>query len=269
MKRDYEGHRDDKNLEDFSQHTQGCSIVEAFFNQRHISFRQNEEESIKKECFQYILSSDLKVQVITAMVSDNKIGQPSLVIEQRGVRFSNGHYSPGRIRGSKADYIFFVIFLPNKTHQMLITTPSKMVDYLNWFYDVQEEGERETIRASKAARAKAIEEWKMAYKIDSAGKQRIVAPMLVEDLVKRQVPFITATQIPAPVSDKVITTESLAESLNICQKTDRYVSIEKPKEKKIKPSYKIVIDGLNFKFTKENITEEKIMEVVMLLAKNG
>lgn len=185
MSRTYSGHIDDKNKLDLGLHKKACSVIERLYTNNGNSLTNNDEESIKKDCFQYIDSEGKKIQVISATVTDHENG-PALVIENHGIQYKNKnrkmrHY-PGRIRGSKADVIFFVLYMNEGKVRVVKTHPNKIIDYLNRFCNAQKSTGKRPERDSKIARKLALEQWNLAYKIDSNGTVRMIAPITVAEL---------------------------------------------------------------------------------------
>lgn len=187
MNRTYGGHIDDRKREDINLHKDAASRIETLYKNLGKTLIPNDDESIMKHCYHWTDSDNNKIQVIAARTLRSENG-PALVVESKGIRMYSkktrkGYHMPGRIRDSKADVIFFVLYLEDSTVRIVEIAPEALVDYLDRFADAQRVMAKFPEDESKQARKRAIANWNSAFKIDSKGKIRMVTPITVHELV--------------------------------------------------------------------------------------
>lgn len=256
MERTYSGHQDDKNNEDLSLHETSCRKVEELICSSGLSFTIADNETIMKDCYQYVLSNGVALQVISANIGRTPSSQKAITIEHKGPYIKGkktaGFFSGGRIRKSKADVIAFVIYENNNLINIIFVEPSSLVDYLDGLYKVLKESGTKTITNCSSPKEQAIQEWNMAYKTDSSGRKRIIAPILINDLEDRQVNLLDIS--PKPQEEAKPKRKSATKPKTVISKTQNSSS-----------GFEISIKGQNMNLQMTIDSQDTIRSVLKVL----
>jgi len=282
MSRTYNGHIDDRKKEDIGLHEDARSRIEAIYKSLGKTLTPNSANSIMKECYHWTDSDGYKIQVIAASASNSENGA-SLVVENRGIEIwdkktRRSRYMPGRIRSSKADVIFFVLYLEDLTVRIVEVAPKSLIDYLDRFSLAQQSLSKYPEYASKKARSIAIENWNSAFKIDSKGKTRMVTPITVNELIgiSNKVSLLHINNLPQESLTHLFGKSNVASDIAMPASSKRSVKKTKPSpisndtEKaetatSSKMVFSINIESGDTKFSTSNISIDKIRKIVDIL----
>ena len=282
MNRTYSGHVDDRKREDISLHKDAASRIEALYKSLGKSLTPNDDKSIMKNCYHWVDSDGNKIQVISARTQGSENG-PALVVENRGIKrygknSPKGYHMLGRIRGSQADVIFFVLYLEDLTVRIVEINPKILIDYLDRFSNAQRAMSKYPEDPSMNAKKRAIDNWNSAFKIDSKGKIRIITPITVHELIRLsnktsllQINDLTANPFTHSFRDdssedtdtlSVDKSQTIAESPVTPKKTKKVKAATVP----VAPmTFSINIESGDTKFGTSGIPIDKIRKIVDIL----
>jgi len=297
MNRDYNGHIDDRKKEDFSVHQDACERVEKLLREQGKQYVPSSDETIKKECYHYELSDGSKIQVIGANTIANESSQPSITIEHKGVSVRSNRggsfFMKGRIRSSMADIIYFVIYHEDKKIEIIPVSPIDLVAYMDALQETMDAVGIHTIPATRNAKMHAIKDWNFAFKRDSEGKVRILAPISVYELrdISKKIPsqigmskILTETHNFTTASDedkefkpkarrttdgkfapKVVPTPPKPLPECVIPITPIKFEITKTDSVTVNQRFNVKIDGHEFTMNMGDVTEEKARKIVEIL----
>lgn len=282
MNRTYGGHIDDRKREDINLHKDAASRIEAIYKSLGKSLVSNDDESIMKHCYHWTDSDDNKIQVIAARTLRSENG-PALVVESKGIRMYSkktrrGYHMPGRIRDSKADVIFFVLYMEDSTVRIVEIAPQTLVDYLDRFADAQRVMAKFPEDESRQARKRAIANWNSALKIDSKGKIRMVTPITVHELVSlsNKNSLLRVDTLPANSLTHSFGNDDSIEDADMFSTSNTPAPVITPAASKKKAAketkapvapmvFSINIESGDTKFGTSNVSIEKVRKIVEIL----